>query len=259
MSDTKKTEIVKTAQNEVSALPDYILAAQTMNEYKDFDQSEIVMPMLMIAQDGNPLCKRGHADAIDGLSAGMWFDTQTKEVIGESVEVIYIDHATTHGVYTPAPEGKFKRPISEAEYNRIAQYLEYSETMRGMSDPTGQYLAADEVIGERDRVLCLRPDNLKAGPVIMYLKPGSFKTLKAWRTKIKAKGIPHHMAVWALPLILDSNDSGNNWYNFGKGNETSAIFKRFVTQQELDICDKLYFEFNSSRSIAEAKIKEQDY
>jgi hypothetical protein len=241
MSAEKENQVIKKDEN----VPDFIREAQAMGDYKSFDRSEITIPMLMISQDGNPLCKRGHDEHIAGLEPGMWFNTTTHEVYGQSVDAIFVDSMSTHGVYSPAPESKFIREMQDSEFLRIEQYLQYDESKRGLVDITGRNLQPNEVVGERHKIFCVMPDRINSGMIIMYLKPGSFQAEKKWKDAMHYRGTPHHKSVWRLPLVLDSNDKGHSWYNFGKKRDTTATFVRYVSKIEFDLCEAIYREFNS--------------
>lgn len=249
---SKETAIVKTE----TELPDYLREAEAMGDYKGFDRSEITIPMLMIAQDGNPICKKGHDQYIPGMTPGAWFSTNDHQVYGESVKLIFIDSIITRGIYSPAPESKFIREFPENEFLRIQEFLQYDAQKRGSIDVSGRHLGPNEVASERHRIFCVMPDFPKSGMMILYLKPGSFQAERKWKDAINIRGVPHHKAVWELPLVLDKNDKGDTWYNFAKGRDSVVKFDRYVTRDEFALCDKLYKEFNRAASAAVAPIVE---
>ena len=196
--------------------------------YEDFTANSYQVPFLKIAQPGSPEVKKQNPSYIEGLEAGQFFNSLTKEVYGSKIKLI---------------------PLRQKEI-----WLEYAPNrgpFKGTHDPGSIQVSGDVYDGGLKTLsgnditdalvfYCLLADKIDQGPIIFTLYGSGFGHGKTWNSMImtsktsSGKTAPYFGSVWELETIYNQNDSGQDWFQIGAKKMTNIKRVRQITKEELD-------------------------
>ena len=177
---------------------------------------------LSIAQ---PLCKRANAvlpGYIEGLTPGMWFNSQNSFVYDSKVKLHFVSQKfTTYKEVEPGSKSKFVRVVPAEEFNALLNagtIIQEGSSFKG--------LAKGNLIKVSENFFVIPADNPEHGPVLLSFSPGSFKYIRPMVTMMnqvrKADGTPFPIFsfVWELGLGTEMSRDDEPYFTIGSGGTT---------------------------------------
>ena len=170
----------------------------------DFGQGDLSYSWLKIAQSTTEQVKKMSTSRIDGLEEGMFFDSLTSRVFGNSIKLVFLQFFHSFREQTAGQRGEFVRviPKDEMEHLKATKECEWV-------DKVGWSLQNGNVVKESWNYMVLLPEHLDLGRMRLAFGPGAKKYLNAWNTQIKMARLPSGQPaapfsiVWELALGLD--------------------------------------------------------
>lgn len=188
----------------------------------DFGSDDFAYGWLRIAA-ANSEVVQDPEKKIDGLVAGMFFDTLSREVLGQEVKLTVLKFFRSYAEHEPGENGAFIRNIPADEWAAMAPKREG----RGYALPSGNqgreqfnYMVA--VAG--------RPD---LGILRMGVGPGGFASAKVWNTLMQAKGCPKHEQVWTIRSVFNAapDKTKSAYFAIGRGSAFAGTYVGPVSEE----------------------------
>src|ERR1035437_4670134 len=106
MSKTDKSLTVIQPNSALAEVPEF-LRAELGNQagMENVEQGDLLLPRLGLCQALSPHKRKSHALYIEGLEEGQLFNTVTKEIYGEELEVIMLFFFKNRIKYFPIDDG----------------------------------------------------------------------------------------------------------------------------------------------------------
>lgn len=178
---------------------------------------------------------------VEGAVAGAFFNTATKRVYGQSIEVIPVKSLDVWLEFAPQSQGGGFKGRHAVGSKQITGDI-YSKA----------YTIEGNEIQEATEFYCLVADELDQGIVLLSLTGSSIKHGRTWVTRIgttklpSGKVQPFYGSVWKLTTALNQNNQGK-WFTLGVKNATNAERVRFINRGEwegkvkpaVDFCDAI--------------------
>ena len=181
------------------------------------------IPFLKILQALSPQCQRGSKDYVEGAQPGLFYNTVTKKIYGEKIQLIPLHFQKTWVEWKPDRAGfvrKHKPDSIDVDQSNFSKWL----------------AGNGNIISETYEFYCLIADNLDEGIVQFNLASTDCKHAKNWNSQLAStklqneKPAPIFSHVWEFSTVPVSNAQGT-WYGLGdRGTAVSKI--RFITANE---------------------------
>lgn len=178
----------------------------TMEGFEDITQSTMAIPFVRIAQQLTPQLKKNKPEYIEGLEEGMFFNTITKEVYGNSFQCIVLKFEHVYIEWRPE-RGGFVGYHTPENAERIA----VDHTFGNWKTKEGNLLQENYVY------LLLIAGHEKEGVVVFSLSSSMIKTAREWNRLMTThvmengkKAMPYYL-VWEVSTEYRSNEKGD-WY-----------------------------------------------
>lgn len=176
-----------------------------MEGFEGIDPSTMSIPFLKIAQPQGAQTIKGKAEYIDGLEHGMFFNSVTKFVYGEEIEVIVLAFERLFLEWMP-DRGGFVAAHSYENADRIATSREFGEWKHGENDLVETYTYFVLVVGHEAE-----------GPCVLSLTSTNIPIAKAWNrqmtTTVMSNGIKARPYYLRFRLRTDFTEKGQfTWY-----------------------------------------------
>jgi hypothetical protein len=183
-------------------------------------------PMLKILHFISPEVLPGDAHVKDAV-AGAFFNTATKRVYGNTIEVVPVKAVPVWLEYVPKDKGGgFRGRHAVGSVPVIGDLY------------TGAYTKGGNEVVEALEFYCLVTDEMDQGLVLLSLTGSSIKHGKTWGTRIatvklpSGKVQPFYGSKWKLTTALNQNAQGQQWYTLGQGKGTNAVRTAFINAEE---------------------------
>jgi hypothetical protein len=195
---------------------------------EDIGANDVTIPFLKILQKLSPECDEAAQSYVKGSKAGMFMNSLTKELYGNSVEFIPVRYEPVWLEWAPNRGGfKGRHAIGSVEVYGDQFSKEGLQTEKGNQ------------IQETLIFYGYIANHLEDGPIILSLSSSQLKHAKNWNARNintrlhSGKRAPFFASVWKLELVLNTNTSGT-WYMLGTKTTTAIEHIRFITQKELE-------------------------
>jgi hypothetical protein len=208
---TMGKEKTEEAEAEKEALKDFILNAtdDTLAGFEDINNETMSIPFVRLLQKLSPQLDKQKAEFLVGGEEGQFFNTITKEIIGNEFSCIVL---------------KFERVYIEWKPNR-GGFCGYH------SPENAEQIAASKVFGdwktkdgnsldETYVYLVLIAGKEKEGPMVLSFSSSAIKVAREWNRLMTThimengqKAKPYYL-IWHVKAEYQSNDKGT-WYNPG--------------------------------------------
>lgn len=182
-------------------------ANDTLEGFEDINAQTMSIPFLKLAQDLTPQTKKAKTDVyIPGLEPGMFFNSVTKKVYGDSLKVIIIKFECIYIEWMPDRGG-------------FVGYHSPENAMKMAVDKTfGAWKTADgNDLQEYYTYYCLIESEENAGPIIMSLTSSAIKIAKGLNRLLTTqimdngkKALPYYL-VWNLEAAHVEKNA-NDWF-----------------------------------------------
>lgn len=211
----------------------------------DFQSGDFLYGWLRIAQRTTKAILEGTENYIEGLKAGMFFNSLDGTVYGKTVKVSVIKFFRSFSEHQDEKDKKFIRALSD---EGVKPYLNaYGGISKDVKTTEGN------LIKEQYNYMVLLPDHPDAGMVRLAVSPGGFMSAKAWNTQInqKSSGYPY-AGIWEIELKF--NDGDNPYYTIGVGSKPAVKFLGFISGDYQFKCEEAVIALheNMSRVIKDA-------
>lgn len=221
--------------------------------FDEMDKKDMSIPRLAICQSNSPQRKRQDAKYIEGLSDGQLFNSATKVVYGETVQVIPIRFGKSRILFTPLEEGggmicRSRNSIIPDGGQMISPTCE--------SCPKSKFQGDDKPECDlfNNYLLLLLPD---LEPVAFSLKSAGLSAARDWNTTMKfkqqllknktGKDMPMFTTGVFEIRIIPQTRNNNDFFGAVVG------WKRWPSQVEADAAAEVSTAFKDKPLVAEAE------
>jgi len=240
------------AKNEPSGLvvmPDYLKPAPgaPRRGNENVTPEDVIVPRLALCQSNSFERKKGHAKFIEGLEEGSWFNTATKQIYGEQLDVINVHYFRSRI--------RWNGTIGEGMLCRS------DDGATGVGEPGGDCSRCEFAKFKQDEedarpscslfmnFPCLVIDGHgnvdPAGIVIASFKSIAIGTGKLWNSLVNIRNNDRFKGVYRLTAVEDHRASGDSWQPHV---ENSPINKGWITEAQLQAAETSYELINSWRA-----------
>ena len=181
--------------------------------------NDLPKPFIKIAQKGNPEVDERDPNYVPGLKMGQFFNSLTKEVYGDNINVIILYYEKAWLVYEPN-RGSFKGKYPVGAFKTIGnKYAKDKEDK--LKDEQGNTVIEAMIF------YVLNADKPNDGIAILTLYSSGIKHASNWLFSalhaIMPSGNPAPLYghVWNLKLEYNTNADGS-WFTIGVGNTTAV-------------------------------------
>lgn len=190
-----------------SSLPDFIREAKdTMEGFEGIDTSTMSIPFIKIAQPLSPQINPKKTEYIDGLQAGQFFNSVSKAVYGETLEVIVLAFERLFIEWQP-DRGGFVAAHNYENAERLAVTKDFGKwKTKSGNDLQENYTYFALVCGRE-----------KEGIAVLSLTSTNIPAAKAWNRRLVStvmtngeKARPFYLR-WTLSTVYAENEKGS-WY-----------------------------------------------
>jgi len=193
------------AEDKNKALAVMDMEADASQGYDNLTQEDRVMPFLRIVQKTSPIVDEDEPTYNKDAKVGMFFNSATGELLGESVQVVDCEYQRTFLEWQPN-QGGLVGIVDLDTFNKLPK----DDSGRGITD------AGNEVFDTRNHFMLILTEN-GPQPVMMSFKSTQIKKSKTWNemgANLKRDGAngkftpPRFGSVWTLTTATESNDKG---------------------------------------------------
>jgi len=187
--------------------------------FQDINQETMAIPFLKIAQQLSPALKSNKPEFIEGLKIGEFYNSVTKEIYGDTIEMVV---------------GKFERIYTEWLPGRkgFVGYHSPEEAEDMATEKTfGKWKVGENLLQENYIYYILIGGHEHEGVMIQSLTSTQIKKAKAWNRQLtthimpnKQKALPYYLR-WNLKTVEEHKDD-NDWFGI------SINFAGLVDEQQ---------------------------
>lgn len=200
-----------------------LLLSMNFGDIKDgfsgkVDASTSTIPFLKLLQDLSPECKKKGGEYVEGAEVGLFLNSLTKRIYGESVKIIPVFFEPMYCEWKPE-RGGFAGRHTIAEASALTVSKEFGK----WQTPEGNLLV------ETFMYYFLLPDFIEDGLVAVSMSSSSLKSARLLNTLVErkyfpktAKKAPSFVQVYNMSALEASNKKGT-WY------QPKFTFDSFVT------------------------------
>jgi len=163
---------------------------------------------------------------IEGLVAGMFFDSLSREVLGTEVKLTVLKFFRSYAEHEPGENGQFIRQIPAEEW----------EAMAPKREGRGYTLANGNQGREQLNYMVALADRPDLGILRMGVGPGGFASAKVWNTLIQSKGIPKHLQVWTIRSVFNAakDKTKSAFFAIGRGSAFAGSYAGPVSADQAE-------------------------
>jgi hypothetical protein len=183
-------------------------ANDTMKDFEQMVMSTMAVPFVRILQQLSPQVKKDKPEYLPNAEVGFYFNTVTKEILGNTVQVIVLAYKRMYIEWIPRAKGGGLVDYHTPEH---AESIAVDKTFGKWKTKDGNELKENYVY------ICLLAGREKESVFVLSLSSSMIKVAKEWNrlmsTHIMPNGeraLPYYM-IWELKTISVSKD-GNDWY-----------------------------------------------
>ena len=185
--------------------------ADSANEFDNIGKEDTAIPFLKILQTNSPECDESNPEYIPGAKAGLFLNTVTKELIGNTVDVIPVADQRIYNKWAEREKGGgYKGVVAIAS----------EEVKAAKQDDRGRLVldSGDYLVDTRNHfIIALYND--KATPMLLPLTSTQVKKSRNWigrmmDLKLKNKEgkkytPPRYSHIYTLSTLTEKNDKGS--------------------------------------------------
>lgn len=236
--------------NEVTVQkPAYIANLNPLEADFQPDIADIKVPNIILAQPASDVLKEENDGYIDGLKAGQFYNSSTRQVYGKILHLIYVHHFKVFPVYKMNGQiREYQETLSQAQF----------DALKGKCRPQDGYgtMSVDKpdcIIGEHWKFVVINADDASFDFMFLTIKEGGLSDARMWYNKIFSawKGNPTagiegkhpFTVVWELnPYLKESKTSSSTSYQLN-GNGIKEI--GWATEEQYNRAIKTKDSINS--------------
>lgn len=218
-----KKEVAVDTQSTELALPDFLQSAQGGDRGREEVQSnDLIIPRLEIIQSLSPARDKKDPNYIVGAEEALIYNNVTRELLGESVNVIPVFYHKEYNIWKDRKAGGgFKGSYkTQVEAERALALLPDAANCEVLDTPT---------------FFCLLvADDGSLSEVVISMTRSKAKVSRKWNSLIRLANLDSFAKVYTLSTIQDTNNAGESYYNW------SVAPKGYVTQAQYKSASELY-------------------
>jgi len=198
-------------------------AEDNLDGFEEINAATMAIPFIKLAQKLTPETKKNKAQFIRGLEEGNFFNSVTKEIYGDEVNLIVLKFERIYIEWLPKREGF-------VDYHSVerAEQIAEDKTFGKWKTKSGNLLQENYVY------FVLAEDHVDEGPAVLSLSSTQIKKAKEWNrlmtTHIMDNGrraLPYYI-VWNVSTVPMTNDQGD-WFGL------SITFDRYINKNEYEV------------------------
>jgi hypothetical protein len=201
-----------------TAMPDFLKNIHGQEGLENVGREDIILPRLSVCQGLSPQRQRSKPQFIEGLNDGMMFNTVTKDIYGERVEVLPIIYTKSRIYFKDIKEGGgiICQSTNGIDGGTIAPTCDAcpNSKFQGNNAPICNVFM---------NIVCMLLPSRQL--IILSFKSTELKAARGWVTLMKSRNKPMYTQVYAIRTVEQSNTKGTF---FGR----VIDFKRFVSEEE---------------------------
>lgn len=172
-------------------------------------REDFAIPFLSIIQSLSPQRDKNHAKFIEGAAEGMFFNSVTSQLLGETVDVVPVHFEKVWNEWRPNRGGY------------VGTHSTREDAAAKKADP------ANDVLDTANHYLLLLDADGNSTGVVLSCTKTRMKVSRAWNTRmsmLKAKAVkdgkevsfvrPTFSRVYTLRSVQDQNAAGQKYYSF---------------------------------------------
>jgi hypothetical protein len=199
------------------------------------DSDCIAVQFLRIAQDNSDMVKKKSSSKIEGLEAGMFFNTSTQKIYGEAVKIIVLHFDRQYNIYElkDGKQGDFKGIITTEEMDELLRTKEAIQDGLEITNKDRTLKYADTRV-----FYVMLPDDMDTGILLFPLAssgiPHSKRIISILNSIVipgddSGESAPYYATV--LELKTAFNEEEFSWYQIGTKKVTNCQVLGWVTDE----------------------------
>lgn len=216
----KKTSTAKSKEKELEKVHSQVPATAEMFEgdagtgFEDTGIDDYAMPFLVVLQKNSPQVDKDDPRHVDGAESGMFFNTATGQVYGESVDVVPVHYERKFAEWVPRDEGGGFRGHHDPESDYVQRAMANRDDRGRFLTPNGTYLMDTRY----HFVMILDEDTGSVEQAVLALSSTQIKKSRLWMTAMRKLKMttkdgrsftpPMFSHIYRLTTVPESNDQG---------------------------------------------------
>jgi len=210
----------KTAKEQMGFIDD---AMDNLEGFEQINANTMAIPFVRILQKLSPQLNKQKPQFLPDAEEGVWFNTVTKELLGDNIQVIVLKFEHVYIEWLP-DRGGFVSYHSPENAERLA-----------VDKTFGKWQTADgNSLQESYAYICMIVGHEDEGIVVMSFSSSAIKMAREWNrlmtTHVMDNGkraLPYYL-VWALKAQYTENDQGS-WYS------PSVSYAGYISEDQYSI------------------------
>jgi len=229
MAKKKEKELMVT---EEAGVPDYIKNDGPARGSEEVGQEDLTIPRLELVQSLSPCRDKDDAAYIEGAEEGMLYNNVSREIYGESVNVVPVIFKKEWLVWKDRKQGGGFR-------GAYPSLNEANDAIVGLvnagDDPDGSLEAVDTA---QHLCLLLKEDG-KVEEIAVSMSKSKMKVSRQWNSIIRLNGGDRFSRVYELRGVGDKNNKGEKFKNF------SVRALGYPSQEVYNFAEEIYKDLSS--------------
>ena len=211
-------------------VPEY-LRGQGQKGLEEVGRDDMILPRLAIAQSGSPAFKKASRDRIEGLEEGDLYNTLTRVIYGDKVNLIPVLFFKSFIKFGEKKDGEaggiqgIKRSVAAFEQATKLGHIKANALEFGPDGEKPEWT-------EFRNFVCWIPD--KKDMVVVSMKSTDTKAAKMWISFMRMAAVPAYGKVYQISTVPVNK---NNYDFFGFEVQPTG---EFTPEDLFHECDKLY-------------------
>lgn len=227
-----------------SQLPDYIKQGEGRGS-ENVTTDDLIIPRLELIQGLSPAVKRGDQGYIDGAQSGMYNNSVTRQLYGETCTVIPVHFSVQHIVWR---DRKLAKDLGiSAEGGFFGAFSTPEEAHARAEEEGGEKQAITVVDTPTHLCLILNTETGQWEEIMIPMPKTKAKISRQWNSLVKLAGGDRFSRAYTLGAVLQKNGRGEDFYNF------TVEFLGFPSQAAYAQAEALY------ESVAGGKMRTMDF
>lgn len=228
-------------------IPDYL--KNSMNSNRGADEvsfNDCIIPRIEMIQSLSPAKNKQHALYIQGADEGNMFNSVTRELYGDNIDVTFVYFMTQYLLWKDRKKGGGLAFVG----NTQQEALDFKATLKDGEDY--------EIVQTSQHYVLLVGINGVAleNPITMALSMAKSKAKisKQINTILKMNGGDTFSRVYRLKSIQEQNKNGDYYYNFA----FTPTHVRFPTEKEFKLSEEAYNSAKSGKAVVSSEFDPYD-
>lgn len=196
MASKTQTALVKNEN-----LPTFLQQNNTRRGTEDVGAEDLVIPRLELVQALSPCRKRNDAAYIEGAEEGMLFNSLTRELYGQSVELIPVKYRKEYLIWKDRKKGGGFRGSFPTE-------LEAEQARRQLED------GEDCEVLDTGIMFCLRvAEGGRLEEIVVSMSKSRMKTARKWNSLIRLTQHDSFAKRYEISAVAEKNANNEDYWN----------------------------------------------